>query len=76
LPEKRLLRRTFRTKVKEVTGEWKKLQSEELHEVKLPFWWCRDIRSSDMLDNVGWYVTDVSAQHIGPIFKDQDGRGI
>jgi hypothetical protein len=28
-----VLRRTFGTEVKEETGEWKKLHSEELHEV-------------------------------------------
>ena len=33
MPENRVLRRTFGTKVKGVKGEWEKLHSEEFHEV-------------------------------------------
>jgi hypothetical protein len=32
MPENRVLRSTFGTTVKEVTVEWRKLHSEELHE--------------------------------------------
>jgi hypothetical protein len=27
-----------------------------------------------MLRDVGWFVTDVSGQRIGPLFKDQDAK--
>lgn len=52
----------------EILKEWRQITEY----FRLPLRCSRGIRSSGVLNSVGWYlVTDVSTQHVSPVFKGE-----